>query len=524
VDPASPHDQAVAACAVTGVSKRYGGVQALSGVDLEVYPGTVHAVLGENGAGKSTLMKILAGAERPDRGSIYLGGREVSLASVADANRNGVSIVFQELSLFPELEVFANLFIGREPRNLGIVSRSEMRRRALPVLEEIGLDVDLSSPVSALSLDQRQLLEIARALLQNSKVLILDEPNSALNAEESERLFTVIRRLRDRGTAILYISHRLEEVFRIADVLTVMRNGTIVGTMTPSATSIRDVVAQMIGREPEQLSSKPRVAAGAAEQRLVLTNVSVEGRLEGVNLTIGSGEIVGLAGLQGSGVETVFDVLNGITEPEGFVSLPTGRPGPRSVRAAVRAGIALIPPDRRVLGLMLDQSVMANVSEVSAGALGRFGFVLRRETLAARTVARAGELNIRMRSVDSLVNQLSGGNQQKVVIAKWLEADPQIVLLNDPTRGVDVGAKAEIYEIARRLAEENRILVFASSELSEYALLCDRVAILYQGRLCGELRGAEISEHRLLEMINTGSAPATAFPAGRQTADPPQAS
>ena len=494
-------------CEVVGVRKSYGGVQALAGVDLAIHPGQVHAIVGENGAGKSTLMKILAGAERPDEGELLVGGRPTSFANVEEASRDGIAIVFQELSLFPDLDVLANLFGVHQPSRLGFVARGEMRRRARPLLDRIGLRVDVDRTVAGLNLGERQLVEITRALLAESRVLILDEPNSALNASESERLFDVVRDLRARGVAVIFISHRLEEVFRIADVVSVMRNGTVVETVRCAETTIKQVVTAMIGREPSPAAARARREVGDG-QPLRLEQVSVKGSIEAVDLTVAPGEIVGLAGLDGAGFVTVLDVIFGRRAPDsGSVTLPSGKPGPTSVSAAVRAGVARVPADRVNESVSLEQSIAENVSHVTAGALGRHGFRLRRGRLAEHAARQRDALQIRMASPWSPVKQLSGGNQQKVALAKWLEADPGVILLDDPTRGVDVGAKEEIYEIVRRLAQEGRVVLMSSSELPEYAQLCDRVLVFYRGRIVGELRGEQTTDHALLEAINTGVVP-----------------
>jgi len=496
--------RAAPVCAAVGVRKHYGGVQALAGVDFAVHPGQVHALVGENGAGKSTLMKVLAGAERPDAGEVRVHGAPRRFANVRQAAEAGVAIVFQELSLYPDLDVLANLFLGREPRRAWVVRRAAMEREARPVLEAMGLDVRLDRPVAALSLGERQLVEIAKALLARSDVLILDEPNSALNAAESERLFAVVRRLRDQGVAVLYVSHRLEEVFRIADVITVLRNGRLVASAAAGATTIREVVEAMLGRPPEERAARPAPPSGRPPA-LRLEQVSVAGALQAVTLSARPGEILGLAGLEGAGVRCVFDLLSGILRPDaGTVVLPDGGGSPRSVAAAVRRGVARVPADRRVDGVALAQSIEDNLVQVTAGALGRQGFRLRRRALGEAAREGMAALRIRAPSAAVPVEHLSGGNQQKVVLGKWLAADPRLFLFDDPTRGVDVGAKAEIYAILAAAAERGAVALFSSSELPEYAALCRRVLVFYGGRLCGELRGARVTEHRLLEAINTG--------------------
>jgi ABC-type sugar transport system ATPase subunit len=499
-------------CQVRGVSKSYGGVQALVEADLTLHQGRVHALVGENGAGKSTLMKIIAGAEQADEGEILFRQTPLTATNVAEANARGIQIVFQELSLFPDLDVLTNLFLGNESRRAGVVNRRQMRARARVVLDQIGLRVDVNEPVGSLTLGERQLVEIAHALLSDSELLILDEPNSALNAAETERLFTVIRQLRDRNVAIIYVSHRLEEVFAISDEISVLRNGQVISTRPVGNYSIGELVTEMIGRTPSEFFAKREDVEGDVDgdiepsQGLRLADVRVRGLAEPVNLKARRGEVVGLAGLEGAGVQAVLEAVFGMRPLlQGSMTLPNGKGAPRSVRQAVRSGVALIPSDRRNAGLMLDQSVLDNVSLVSAGTLGGFGWLPQRAMLERRVRARCEELNVKTPSVSTPVNQLSGGTQQKVVLAKWLETEPDVVLLDDPTRGVDVGTKPEIYRIAHRLAAQGRVVLFTSSELPEFASVCDRVLIFYRGRVCGELPREQLADGRLLAAINTGT-------------------
>ncbi len=511
----SPAPQREVVCGVASVSKRYGGVVALRDVDLEVKAGQVHAIVGENGAGKSTLMKILAGAERPDDGTVLVGGEPVGLASVRDAREQGVSIVFQELSLFPEIDVLTNLYPVETPRRMGLMDRPRMRAQARPVLEELGLHIDLSSAVEAYSLGERQLLEIAKALLADSKVIIFDEPNSALNAVETDRLFHVIRRLRERGVAQLYVSHRLEEVFEIADHVTVLRNGRTVASMPIPETSIPAVVEMMLGREPYKAAAHPVAGSASDVDSLRVSGIRVAGRLRDTSFEARPGEVLGVAGLEGSGVQAILEVLFGAIPPDaGTIKLPGGAPGPSSVSEAVRSGFALVPADRRQEGLAIDDTIASNLLTVSVGALGREGFMVSPRALMARARAIAQGLLSSKAVLELPVGNLSGGNQQRVVIGKWLDADPRIVLLNDPTRGIDVGSKQDIYEIVRRLSSEGRIVVMYSSELPEYEEVCDRVVVFYRGALCGELGSGHLSAHELLEAINSGVVGGTEIPAG----------
>jgi ribose transport system ATP-binding protein len=485
--------------------KRYGGVVALNGMSLEAERGTIHAVVGENGAGKSTLMKILGGVVRTDSGTIALDSETVSFDSPNASRARGIGIVHQELSLFPERSVLANLFVNREPTRRGLISIREMRQRSEPTLQQLGLHIDSLRAVGELTIGERQLVELCRVLLENPRLLILDEPNSALNERETTRLFDVLRQLRSRGITMLYVSHRLEEVFAIADHVTVARNGREVFSKPIRAVTIPEVIEGMVGGRQESLfpPSLPLINT-QQEERLTLRGVSTS-RLRDISFEARSGEIVGFAGLEGSGVSALLGLLFGMRKiAGGEVTYPDGNGVPSSPTQAARRGIALVPADRRRNGLMLDKSLVENVAQVAYGALGRSYEVLRQRELVSRAERQIANLRIITRSPFKVANQLSGGNQQKVVVAKWLEVAPRVVLLDDPTRGVDVGAKREIYQIIRQLSAEGRIVLFSSTELPELIGLCDRIIVFYRGRLAGELRGDAINEHDLLHLINTG--------------------
>jgi ribose transport system ATP-binding protein len=493
------------AVAIRGLSKRYGGVQALAGMHLDVRRGHIHAVVGENGAGKSTLMKILAGAVHADRGQIELDGQEVTIESPKDAGQHGIGIVYQELSLFPTRSTLANLFVLREPTRHGLVSRREMRRLAASVLEQVGLHVDLDRPVSELPIGERQLIEISRVLLTEPRLLILDEPNSALSERETQRLFGVLRQLASRGITILYVSHRLEEVFEIADRITVMRNGREVLTKDRAELTIPQVIEGMIGRHQEELFPPPLETTVTGTGRLAVSGLTLGEALRDVSFDALAGEIVGLAGVEGSGVSLLLGVLFGTRRADrGDVRYPDGQGLPRSSTAAARRGISLVPADRRRQGLMLDGTVARNVAHAVVGALRSRSPWLSRVELRRRAERQVAALQIKTPSVWTPVNQLSGGNQQKVVVAKWLEIQPGVVLLDDPTRGVDVGAKREIYSIIRRLAAEGKVVLFRSTELPELLGLCDRILVFYRGRLAGEVPGGSLDSRTLLHAINTG--------------------
>jgi ABC-type sugar transport system ATPase subunit len=450
-------------------------------------------------------MKILAGAESADAGTICIDGHQAHLNDVRMANDQGIAIVFQELSVYPDLDVLANLFLRREPRRGLAVLRRRMAEQARSVLAPLGVDVDLRRPVGELRLADQQLIEIAKALLLDARILILDEPNSALNAAETARLFAVLRELRRRSTAIIYVSHRLEEVFEISDVVSVVRNGELVSTTTVAETTIPAVVRSMIGRDPTQLFARQRRGPAKDDGALRIEGLEVRGQVTGVDLTIRRGEVVGLAGLEGSGAVAVLEAvfgLRGITG--GRMTLPGGASAGGDVVHAVRSGVAMVPADRRNQGLSLDMDVPANIAQVTVGALRRGSRLVRRRRLEHIARRHVAALDIRAASLSGPVHQLSGGNQQKVVIAKWLEAHPTVVLLNDPTRGVDIGAKAEIYGVIDRLAAQGRVVLFVSSELLEYVHLCDRVALFYRGRMTGVVDGGALTNEGLLEAINTG--------------------
>lgn len=502
----------------SNISMHYGGIRALDGVDIDIRPGEVQALLGANGAGKSTLVKILVGAQRPTEGRLELDSKAVQFRSVLDASMSGISIVSQELNLFPDLDVLQNLFMLREPRYSGILlNRREMARRAQAVVGQVGLDVSMSTPVGALRLADQQLVEIARALLDTPKILFLDEPTSALQPADTQRLLDVVRRLRDSGVAIVYVSHFLEDAFAIADTITVVRSGRVVVQRQPrSALTIADTLSTMLGeagaREHDRRSVDQGTRAVGESGGLILSDTAVAGVFGPISLEVRPGEVVGLAGLEGSGTTDVLGAVFGRLRLDGgTIVMPDGSQGRTSMAAAVKAGVAYAPADRKRLGLMLDKTVTENVTMVSGGPLGLLGALLSRPALRARAGLWQDRLHIAMESANTLVGQLSGGNQQKVVFAKWLDGDPKVVLLDDPTRGVDVGAKSEMHGIIAQMAGRGQVVLMTSSDLEELANVCDRVLVLVQGRVAREIARADLSEHALLTAINTGLTPTSAF-------------
>ncbi|WP_259311342.1 sugar ABC transporter ATP-binding protein [Capillimicrobium parvum] len=488
-------------------------MQALAGATFEVDPGEVHALLGANGAGKSTLVKILAGGERPTSGTLRLDGAPTAFKSVEDAARRGVALVSQELNLFPALDGLHNLFLMREPVSGHVaISRRGMRERAQRVVRQLGLAFDLERPVGELALGEQQLVEIARALLGDPRILILDEPTSALSADETARLLGVIRSLREHGVGIVFVSHFLEDVFEVADAVTILRGGRVVVARRPvGELTVAAAVDGMLGEAAAAVrsgASPPQVERTIDrrdEAALRLADVSIRRKVRGVTLDAHPGEIVGLAGLEGSGVQAILRMLFGVERPMGGrVVLPGGGPCPRGIAEAIRAGVAFVPADRKQTGLHLEKPIAENISLVSSCALRRDGLVIRNGPMAQRAETWRDRLRVAMASPWAPVGALSGGNQQKVLFAKWLETGPSLMLLDDPTRGVDVGAKAEMQGVIRSIAEGGTVVLYTSSDLQEMAALCDRVLVFYQGDVMGELGRDELSEHGLLQAVTTG--------------------
>ncbi|MGN9768448.1 sugar ABC transporter ATP-binding protein [Micromonospora sp. SD12] len=491
-------DQVVVA--MSGIAKRFGGVRALRGVDLVLRAGEVHALLGENGAGKSTLINILSGVVTDHDGQISVGGEPVRFAGPAAAQAAGIATIHQELDLVPALSVAENLVLGREPRTrLRTLDRRAMTRTARDWLGPLGAQIDPRRPVGSLRVGEQQLVEIAKALSLDARVLIMDEPTAALADAEVRRLMSTIRALRERGVAVVYISHRLEEIEQIADRATVLRNGEVAGTLRPTRADRQRIITLMVGRPAEALFSEGSTgpARPAGDPVLEIDDLTVRprgtrpGRCEpaGVSLSVRAGEIVGLAGLMGAGRTELLETLYGAGPPgrrSGQVRL-AGRPyAPRGPRAALRAGVGFVPEDRRRSALVLEHPVGRSIVLAALSRLTTAGFVRGgRERDAVRQQVAA--LAIRTSSAAAPVGSLSGGNQQKVVFARHLLTHPRLLLLDEPTRGVDVGAKAEIYRLLRRLADDGMGILLASSELPELTGVCDRIVVLRRGRAVAEL-------------------------------------
>ena len=485
-----------------GVSKRYGGVRALQDADLTIESGRIHAVLGENGAGKSTLIKIMAGVVAPDEGRMLLDGAPVSFASPAAANSAGIACIFQELSLIPDLSVADNIAISNPPRRFGLIDRRAQRRLAEEALARAGADnVHPLALVKDLSLSRRQMVEIAKALARKPRILILDEATSALTAADVTKIYAVLKRLRSEGLALVYISHRMHEITELADECTVFRNGRSVASYAAGTKSDGEVVELMIGREYNaEFPPLPARAASDAPPRLDVRRLGWTDRLSNVSFRVDAGEVVGVGGLDGQGQRelllALFGVLRGTTGEIAVDGRPVVISGP-SVAKRKAIGMALIPEDRKTEGLMLPMSVRDNLSFAALDGLSRFGVVDRKaERDAVDRIVRL--LGVHSDGTFVPAGSLSGGNQQKVVIGKWLLVAPRILLSNDPTRGIDVGTKQEIYALLRELAQGGAAIVFYSTDYDELVGCCDRVLVMYDGAIRRELVGDEITERALV--------------------------
>jgi ABC-type sugar transport system ATPase subunit len=477
-----------------GVSKEFPGVKAVDRVDLEILPGEVHALAGENGAGKSTLMKILSQVERPTEGELQISGEKVAFHGPGYAQSLGVAMVYQEFALAPHLSVAENLFLGREPAHVGFINRRSEKEKAGELLGRVGLEIDPNRLVSGLTVAEQQRLEIAKALAIEAKVLILDEPTATLAEREIEGLFEVIREMASRGIAILYISHRLDEIFRIADRVTVMRDGKVVETKPTSELTEEELVNLMVGREVGNLYPKPEAEIG--EVLLRVEGISREGVLKDCSFEVRSGEILGFAGLVGAGrTELARAVFGADPVDSGRVELEGREIQVKSPQAAIAAGIGYLTEDRKGAGLALQLGIdhnitLANVPVAMAGFLD-----LGAEQRVARD--RSEQLDIQTPTIKRKVQVLSGGNQQKVVVAKWLETHARALFFDEPSRGIDVGAKAEMFGLIGDLAKEGRGIVLISSYLPELLNMCDRILVMRDGKVAGVLNREEFSEERI---------------------------
>jgi len=496
---------------LTGVRKRFGGVVALNGVSFALRPGEVHALVGENGAGKSTLIKILCGIVRRDAGTITLDGAPYDPHGPAHAKAQGIQVVHQEFNLLPYLSVAENICFENLPRrSFGRVDTPALEARARRALDAIGLrEVDVHRPVATLGVAHRQLVEIARALMDDSRILILDEPTATLTARETELLFAIIAGLKAKGVAIVFVSHHLNEVFAICDRVTVLRNGESVITADIADTTPDQLVASMVGRQLAAAMATPRTIETGGRTALSVRDLRppASSNPEGVSFDLHYGEILGIAGLVGSGRSEVLRAIFAADLPlSGTLQRDGERRRYRSPKDAIRDGLGFVTEDRKDEGLILDMAISANVSLASLKRVSRLG-LLDRAKEAQLTEDLGREIRLKYGGVNDPAATLSGGNQQKVVLAKWLANGPKVLLLDEPTRGVDVGAKAEIYTLLRGLAEQGLALLVVSSELPELITLCDRILVMSKHRITGELARANFSEERILNLAYRNERP-----------------
>ncbi len=484
------------------ITKTYPGVVALDGVSLSVAPGEVVGLVGENGAGKSTLMKVLGGVTEPTAGIIRLDGVDRQSLSVADSMQAGIAFVHQELNLFDNLDAAANVFIGREPRYGGplrLIDRGELRRRVQPLLDRLAVDFGPDTPVSNLSLAQMQLLEIVKALSLDARLVIMDEPTSSLTLTETERLLKVVGELKAQGVSVIFISHRLNELSQCADRVVVLRDGRMVGELGAGEITHAAMIRLMIGRDLKSLYIRPARPPGEAALDIVEfhTNTYPE---QAVSLSVRGGEILGLAGLVGSGRTELARAVFGIDQRISGTLKLNGEPIViSSPRLAISRGLYLVPEDRKRSGLVLDFDITRNISLPDLGSYAHTALI-NGSAEAESAAAQKTRLNIRAPGVDTIVGSLSGGNQQKVVLAKWLAMRPQVIIFDEPTRGIDVGAKNEIYEMLRALADSGVAILMISSDMEEVIGVSDRIAVMHEGAVSGFLERDQFSEHNVLHL------------------------
>ena len=496
---------------VCKITKRFPGVKALSDVDLTVEPNQVLAVIGENGAGKSTLMKILAGVQQPDSGEIRISGHPARIDSCRSAMRHGVVLIHQELNLADNLTVGANIFLGREPRRFGLIDQRRIDREARQYLEMVGLDVEPSTIVSQLAIGHQQMVEIAKALSVNARVLIMDEPTSSLSGRETAALFNVVRDLRSRGVSIIYISHRLAEVIELADAVTVLRDGENAGVLAKSEINHANMVRMMVGRDVAQFYARKQQPPGqpALEIRNLVTSTWPQHKN---SLTIRSGEIVGLAGLVGAGRTELLRTIFGIDPPlSGDILINGQKVEINTPRDAIQHGLSLVPEDRKQHGLVLEMMVSENIGLAGLHRFRRVGGFLNQSRETSDALSMIDQLKVRTTGASQIVQFLSGGNQQKVVIGKWLSLEPKVLLLDEPTRGIDVGAKQEIFRLMEQLASTGVAVLFVSSEMEEILGMSDRALVMHEGRLAGELSGDDLNDVAVMTLA-TGEHHSTSSP------------
>jgi len=490
-----PHDPLLS---LRSVHKSFGSNTVLTGIDFEVLPGEIHALCGENGAGKSTCLGLLYGLHQPNYGTVERDGEAVRIANPSQAQALGIGCVFQELSLAGALSVAENIYAGRAPSRAGIVNWGELRQSARKLLAEFDLEVDVTRPVDSLPISSRQIVEIAKALSLNSRILLLDEPTSALAPDEVDALFQVLRGLTARGIGIVYVSHHMSEIFRIADRVTVLRDGQLISTLPTNETSQERVVAEMIGSAHPGDVARSNTAEGA--EVLSVEGLTLPGTFENVSFSVKSGEIVGLAGLMGSRRSEIVRSIAGLKHGvDGTVRLHGHSVRFRSLRAAMRSGLGFVPEERKTEGLFLDQSLSDNLVSASLGDHAAMG-IMQNRSIRAASRAAVDAFSVKTSDIRERIGALSGGNQQKVMLAKWLKRSPDLLIIEEPTKGVDVGAKFQIHTELLRRAAEGMAIVVVSSDFPELVSLCTRILVVHEGRVMGDVAAEDATEEALLQM------------------------
>jgi rhamnose transport system ATP-binding protein len=495
------------------VVKSFGAVVALRSGTLALRRNSIHALVGENGAGKSTLVKIIAGLYQRDAGEFLLEGEEVDFKSTAESKAAGIAVIYQEPTLFPDLSVTENIFMGRQPTNrFGRIDRKAMKTEAIALFQRLGVRIDPDRPAEGLSIADQQIIEIAKAISLDASVLVMDEPTAALSGVEVDRLFAVARSLRDEGRALLFISHRFDEVFALCDTITVMRDGSYISTDATDDVTVDEIVRRMVGRDVTELFPKQETTIG--DSILEVRGLSSAGVFHDISFDLRRGEILGLAGLVGAGRSEVVRALFGVDRYDsGTVRIEGRRVPPNSPTAAMGLGIALVPEDRRKQGLVLESSVARNATMAIRRRLAKAGILTTGEENAAARVW-ASRLEVKTSALDTEVGTLSGGNQQKVVLAKWLATDPKVLVIDEPTRGIDVGTKSEVHRLLSELAGQGMAILMISSELPEVLGMADRVLVMREGRITAELDRADATAESVMFAAThaadeTGTAAAT---------------
>lgn len=481
------------------ITKEFPGVKALDDVTINIERGTIHGLVGENGAGKSTLIKVLAGIYQPNKGEIILDGKPCRFNSPIEARRAGISVVHQEIKLAEPLSVAENMFLGNVQLKNGLVDWKGMRRRAREIVEDLGMDIDINAQVSSLTVAKKQIVEIMHAINNNSRILIMDEPSAVLTDRELEVMFRIVKQLRDKGITIIYISHRLDEIFGLCSNVSVLRDGCHIDTIPVASVDRQGLINMMVGREMGQ--EYPKEVGNVGGTILEVKNLS-RGILQDISFEVKSGEVFGISGLVGAGRTELARAILGIDKPEsGEVYVRGKKVHYRTFADAIRDGLGLIPEDRKLQGLVQIMSVKRNTTLVNMKRVLRAG-VISSSLEEKLSKEYADKLHVVTPSMETEVQYLSGGNQQKVVIAKWLFQNSEILFLDEPTRGIDVGAKAEIYRLINRMAKEGKTIIMISSEMPELLGMCDRIMVMHEGHKMGELNAAEATQEKIMELCS----------------------